>query len=91
MKQIEEEYYKSDEKTTQQPQATNTAATTTPHDLYPPSPDQPLSSMAQHVPEPVKEAVNSLIRSHVTAPHQTNITIIPDTQKVPTYSSKVNL
>ena len=69
MKQIEEEYYKSDEKATQAPQQGNTSATTTTpaHDLYPPSPNQPIQSMEQHVPEPVKEAVNSLIRSHASS------------------------
>jgi hypothetical protein len=69
MKQIEEEYYKSDEKATQAPQQGNTSTTTTvpPHDLYPPSPNQPIQSMEQQVPEPVKEAVNSLIRSHASA------------------------
>jgi hypothetical protein len=69
MKQIEEEYYKSDEKTTQAPQQGNASTTTTmpAHDLYPPSPNQPIQSMEQQVPEPVKEAVNSLIRSHASA------------------------
>ena len=67
MKQIEEEYYKSDEKTqTPSPGShTNNTNNTTPgHDLYPPSPDQPIASLASQVPEPVKEAVNSLIRAH---------------------------
>jgi hypothetical protein len=68
MKQIEEEYYKSDEKTTHVPQQGNTASNTTTvaHDLYPPSPNQPIDPSVQHVPEPVKEAVNSLIRAHAS-------------------------
>lgn len=69
MKQIEEEYYKSDEKTTHVPQHGSTASnrTTAAHDLYPPSPDQPINPNAQQVPEPVKEAVGSLIRAHASA------------------------
>lgn len=68
MKQIEEEYYKSDEKTTQPPQhGTSTSTAIVPsHDLYPPSPDQPITSMVQQIPEPVKEAMYSLIRSQTT-------------------------
>jgi len=63
MKQIEEEYYKSDEKTTQPPQhGTSAPANSATHDLYPPSPDQPITSITQPIPEPVKEAMNSLIR-----------------------------
>ena len=72
MKQIEEEYYKSDEKTTQPPQhGTSTITNSAAHDLYPPSPDQPITSIIQPIPEPVKEAMNSLIRSQTTI---TNLT-----------------
>ncbi len=69
MKQIEEEYYKSDEKATQAPQhgANASQTTTAAHDLYPPSPNQPIDPNAQQVPEPVKDAVNSLIRAHASA------------------------
>ena len=69
MKQIEEEYYKSDEKTTHAPQhgsTTSTTTTTTAHDLYPPSPNQPIDPNVQQVPEPVKDAVNSLIRAYAS-------------------------
>lgn len=74
MKQIEEEYYKSDEKTTQPPQhgSSSTPANSAAHDLYPPSPAQPLASITQPMPEPVKEAVNSLIRSQTTIPNLTS-------------------
>jgi len=67
MKQIEEEYYKSDEKTTQPPQhgSASSHLVVPVNDLYPPSPDQPITSMA-HIPDPVKDAVNSLIRSQTT-------------------------
>ena len=106
MKQIEEEYYKSDEKTTQPPQhGTSTSTATAPsHDLYPPSPDQPITSMAQQIPEPVKEAMYSLIRSQPPVRTQTtirtqpitpleNVVVIPDTtdSSVPTYQSTINL
>jgi len=57
MKQVEEEYYKSDEKISQAPQQAKT------NELAPLSPDQPIHTMKDNVPEPVAEAVNSLIRS----------------------------
>lgn len=64
MKQVEEEYFKVEEKTAQNtsenktnPPISNNA------ELYPPSPDQPLALMSSMVPEPVKQAVNSLIQS----------------------------
>lgn len=61
MKQIEEEYYKSDEKMAQNPKNQIPSQT---HELYPPSPDQPLALIATEAPQPVTEAVKSLIRSH---------------------------
>ena len=63
MKQVEEEYYKTDEKTAQVPNGNhNTTMTGSPTDLYPQSPEQALSSTTQ-IPEPVKYAVNSIIKS----------------------------
>ena len=57
MKQVEEEYYKSEDKTSD---------TLIQHgngqELYAPSPDQPLNMMIS-IPEPLKEAVTSLIKS----------------------------
>lgn len=62
MKQVEEEYYKTDEKTAQVPNGNhNTTTTGSPTDLYPRSPEQPLTT--QQIPEPVKYAVNSIIKS----------------------------
>jgi hypothetical protein len=72
MKQVEEEYYKSDEKLTQTPQSKITANT---NELYPPSPDQPIQAIIQEIPEPVKEAVTSLIKS--SARSLENVVIIP--------------
>jgi len=67
MKQVEEEYYKTDEKTAQVPNGNhNTIVSGSPHELYPRSPEQPISSTIQQIPEPVKYAVNSIIRSQKT-------------------------
>ena len=67
MKQVEEEFYKADEKPTQTPTGTNaTPVLSSAQELYPPSPDKPIDSMSQNVPEPVQEAVNSLIRTSTT-------------------------
>lgn len=65
MKQVEEEYYKADEKPAQIPNGSNHIPTTSSssQELYPLSPDQPIQNMIQNIPEPVKNAVNSLIRS----------------------------
>ena len=59
MKQVEEEYYKAEVADTLHngQQAFQ--------ELYHPSPDQPLHTMA-NIPEPVKEAVNSIIKSQHT-------------------------
>ena len=67
MKQVEEEYYKADEKpvhiTNGSNQVSGIAGT---QELYPPSPDQPLINMTANMPDPVKDAVNSLIKSSQT-------------------------
>lgn len=64
MKQVEEEYYKTDEKTAQTPTGNHVLLPPTKSDLYPPSPDLPISSMNSDVPEPVKNVVSSLVKSH---------------------------
>jgi len=61
MKQVEEEYYKSDEKISQ-PQQVKA------NELLPLSPDQPIHTMKNDVPEPVQEAVNMLIKSQTERP-----------------------
>lgn len=84
MKQVEEEYYKADEKVAQTPTGSNTNSTTVisgAQDLYPPSPDQPLNTMTGNVPEAVKDAVNSLIKSQKTieeSDKSENVVIIPE-------------
>lgn len=62
LKQVEEEYYKVDDKTQDVAQSANGRAS----DLYPPSPDQAITSMISIIPDPVKDAVNSIIKSHKT-------------------------
>jgi hypothetical protein len=68
MKQVEEEYYKTDEKTAQTPNGNHISGvvSSTKSELYPPSPDVPISSMNTDVPEPVKDVVSSLVKSHKT-------------------------
>lgn len=91
MKQIEEEYYKSDENTTQTPQQGNTGkASNAKSDLYPPSPDQPITTLAGHEPEPVSQAVKSMIRVNTTTPLE-NVVVIPSNTDVPVYTSTIKL
>ena len=59
MKQVEEEYYKMQEKT----ETTTPGAASTTIDLYPLSPDKPLSMMKQAVPGPVQDTVQSLLQA----------------------------
>jgi len=68
MKQVEEEYYKAEEKAAQTPTGNAQPIMTQGNnqELYPPSPDQPLQNMTNNEPEPVKAAVKSLIKSHKT-------------------------
>ena len=61
MKQVEEEYYKMQEKSeTTPPGAPSSTAAI---DLYPLSPDKPLSMMKQAVPGPVQDTVQSLLHA----------------------------
>jgi hypothetical protein len=76
MKQVEEEYYKVDEKTSHVMTANTNNQTTTigaqpGQEIYPLSPNQPLSLLEQTnmIPDPIKEAVNSLIISSKTVSH----------------------
>jgi hypothetical protein len=57
MRQVEEEYFKAEEKNTQSPVANTNRIQ---HELYPPSPDQPLNLMS-HIPDPIEKAVNVLV------------------------------
>ena len=92
MKQVEEEYYKTNESNAQASQSTHTAHTSqssngtqqATNELYPPSPDQPIHLLSAQVPEPVQEAVNSLILSRKTVEHRalhTENDVLDDTNK----------
>jgi hypothetical protein len=59
LKQVEEEYYKMAEKVSDE-----TVQTRGTHDLYPLSPDQAIIQMTSDIPEPVKNTVNSIIKSY---------------------------
>lgn len=65
MKQVEEEYYKTDEKTPHTPNTMNQTGTVinTQSELYPPSPDKPITSLIQNIPEPIKNTIESIIKS----------------------------
>ncbi len=81
MKQVEEEYYKTDEKIAQNPHNSNQSTVT--HDLYPPSPNKPIDSITNNtsVPEPVQETIDSYInksKSVIIPTKLENITIIPN-------------
>lgn len=67
MKQVEEEYYKADEKIGQVPPNTNTTnQNNNVSELFPPSLDLPLRSMKDREPDAVRQAVDALIKSHTT-------------------------
>ena len=74
MKQVEEEYYKTDGDQAHAPTSKNTIAPGSSTELYPPSPDQPFHTMEQNIPDPVKEAVKSLIKSQKTVEPYTQAT-----------------
>ena len=83
MKQVEEEYYKADEKIGQAPNAQNgTTQQNNQEALFPPSIDQALNTMANNVPDPVTQALNSIIKSQLTIKDpmkkEQNVTVIPE-------------
>lgn len=84
MKQVEEEYYKADEKIGQTPAAPNGQTNIQQNNqeaLFPPSIDQALNTMS-NIPDPVKKALNSIIKSQVTIQEidrkEKNVTVIPE-------------
>lgn len=84
MKQVEEEYYKAEERSAQVPSCNHTHNLNNNQELYPPSPDQPLDTMTTNIPDPVKEAVNSLIKSQSTIKNpiiERNVIVIPEKQQ----------
>lgn len=82
MKQVEEEYYKADEKIGQAPVQNGTNQNNSGQELFPPSIDQALISMSNNVPNEVENAVNSIIKSQTKIqerPREENVIIIPQT------------
>lgn len=92
MKQVEEEYYKTDEKTAHLPNA-QAHQTGSPIELYPNSPEKPLSTIKQSIPEPVQQAVNDMIKSQkILGPlmeSSTDKEESKNTIQYPTYSYKL--
>jgi hypothetical protein len=84
MKQVEEEYYKTDEKTAHLPSGHGNHAGS-PIELYPNSPEQPLTSIQQSIPEPVKQAVNDIIKSQKTIGIEEGLTNSIQQESYPTY------
>jgi hypothetical protein len=86
MKQVEEEYYKADEKIGQlqgasepKPPSQNGA----PQELFPPSIDQPLNNMTGSEPEAVRRAVDFLSRQTVEGGDRgNNVRVIPENQTI---------
>jgi len=79
MKQVEEEYYKADEKIGQVPIGNtiiNNQNGNIQSELFPPSLDQPINSMKGNEPYDVKKAVDSLILSQSVIQKDENIIII---------------
>jgi Protein of unknown function (DUF4231) len=67
MRQVEEEYYKMDEKNSQeQQQRQGPNQNSTAIDLYPKSPQRPVNLVQEEIPNEVSEAVNTIIRSQKT-------------------------
>jgi len=63
MKQVEEEFYKTNEPESKDP--------VKPNELYPPSLTQSITSLASAVPEPVRDAIQSIIKSQSIVSEQT--------------------
>lgn len=81
MKQVEEEYYKADDKLGQTSNVIISGSnqnTNIPSELFPPSLDQPISSMKGKEPDEIKQVVDSLIKSHTTIQREENIIVIPE-------------
>lgn len=65
MKQVEEEFYKTNDPESKEQQPGK------PNELYPPSLTQSITSLASAVPEPVREAMQSIIKSQNIVSEQT--------------------
>lgn len=94
MKQVEEEYYKSDENATHLPNAGSATTAKTTNELHPLSPERPITEMANELPDPVKDAVQSILHAQQTADGESlsNIVIVPNTiSRKPTVTFRASL
>jgi hypothetical protein len=92
MKQVEEEYYKADEKIGQAPVQNGNNPNS--QELFPPSIDQALNTLANNVPNEVQAAVNSIIKSQTTIQRQKeeNVIVIPETPNItPPLTPKITI
>jgi hypothetical protein len=81
MKQVEQEYYKMDEKIGQAPNANTNGPNNNENvqsELFPPSIDQPINSMKDKEPDEVRQALNSLIKSQTIIQKEENVIVIPN-------------
>lgn len=88
MKQVEEEYFKADEKTTQSPIVTTQTNGPTNPEIYPLSPDKAVNDMTQAniIPGAVERAMKTLVKSQRTVDttkKETNDIVIPITVPTP--------
>jgi len=95
MKQVEEEYYKSDEKTNQQPThltATGTTVSRPGNELHPLSPERPVTSFADTSLADVMKSMRVTTRTVSGMPSAVSRPSTPiESSYVPTYRSSVNL
>lgn len=95
MKQVEEEYFKTDEHAAQTPSKTQqltqavTALQVNPNkpDIFSPSPDMALDVMAAAVPEPVQRTVNSMVRSHTMMKTESRANLHSEAADTPSYTT----
>lgn len=96
MKQVEEEYFKADEKSTQSPVApTHTQGVSSP-EIYPLSPDKAVNGMGQsdNIPGEVERAMKTLVKSHRvvdTTKKETNNIVIPNNATAPTTMTAIGI
>lgn len=87
MKQVQEEYYKADEKISQAPTTQNdkNCQNTNSQELFPPSLDRPINLMRGTEPETIRAAVSSIIKSQKTIENKSedkNVIVIPEENKM---------
>lgn len=94
MKQVEEEYYKSDENSTHLPNGNNSAAAKTTNELHPLSPERPITEMGSgELPDPVKDAVHSILQQQQPSTGElSNIVIVPNSiSRKPTVTFRASI